>query len=110
MKDNIAPGRTFWSGVINYVRASAFCAEALKPWDFREEQEAKTVLVFRTSIEEFADQLMITSELNELVGKNNWTIDLDDVDKVLRVVCGESKTTKIITLLTAQGFICEVMS
>ncbi len=110
MKEHITLSRTFWSGVINYVRASAQNAEALKPWDFREENEAKTVLVFRTSIEEFSDQLMITSELNELVGMNNWTIDLDDVDKVLRVVCRQSNTSKIITLLIAQGFICEIMT
>lgn len=101
---------TFWSGVINYVRASAQNAEALKPWDFREQKEAKTVLVFRTSVEGFTEQAVVADQLDQLVGQNNWTIDLDDVDKVLRVVCGESKSGSIMAILNGHHFVCEIMS
>jgi len=101
--------RTFWSGVINYVRASARSAEALKPWDFREEKEVKTVLVFRTSIEEYTDQSPIALQLNYLVGKNNWTIDLEDIDKVLRVVCVKGSLDQIVAVIKNHGFACEVL-
>lgn len=110
MREQIALSTTFWSGVINYVRASAQSAEALKPWDFREEKEVKTVLVFRTSVEGFADQFSLAAELDQLVGLNNWTIDLDDVDKVLRVVCVAESASKIIAILKDHQFLCELMS
>lgn len=99
----------FWAGVINYVRASAQSAEALKPWDFRTEKEAKTVLVFRTSVEECSDQSPIFIRLNELIGVNNWTIDLEDVDKVLRAVCVKSSLDEIVTIFRDHGYSCEVM-
>ncbi|WP_158795662.1 hypothetical protein [Pedobacter sp. L105] len=100
---------SFWTGVINYVRASAQSAEALKPWDFRTEKESKTVLVFRTSVEEYSDQSPLFIQLNELIGANNWTIDLEDVDKVLRAICVESSRDEIVTLLQQQGYLCEVL-
>ena len=109
MKNETALNLTFWSGVINYVRAAAQPAETLTPWDFREQIEAKTVLVFRTSIAGITEQLMITSGMNKLVGENNWTIDLEDVDKVLRVVCPKSAEHKIISIFKAKGESCEIM-
>lgn len=110
MKNQTALNPTFWSGVINYVRAAAQPAAALTPWDFREEVEAKTVLVFRTSIAGITEQLLITYSLNSLVGEKNWTIDLEDVDKVLRVVCPRSAEDKIISVFKEQGEYCELMS
>ncbi|HEY0177899.1 MAG TPA: hypothetical protein VGC08_16065 [Pedobacter sp.] len=110
MKNETTLSRTFWSGVINYVRASAQTAEALKPWDFREEKIVKTVLVFRTSVDGFADQVIVAGQLDELVGQNNWTIDLDDVDKVLRIVCEERMTGRIIAVLNGHDFSCELMT
>lgn len=101
---------TFWSGVISYVRASAKPAEAPGPWDFREQTEAKTVLVFRTSVEGITEQLLITARLNTLVGERNWTIDLDDVEKVLRVVCTKSSEGKITRIFREQGYDCELMA
>ena len=99
----------FWAGVINYVRASAQSAEALKPWDFREEKEMKTVLVFRTSVKENNQDSPLSVQLNELIGKNSWTIDLDDVDSVLRAVCVKSYLQEIVTIVEGHGYNCEVM-
>lgn len=110
MENQTALNPTFWSGVINYVRASAKPVEALTPWDFRENIEQKTVLVFRTSIAGITEQLMVTSRLNELVGEKSWTIDLEDEDKVLRVVCPQSAERKIIAIFKDQGEDCEAMS
>ncbi|WP_142526389.1 hypothetical protein [Pedobacter westerhofensis] len=110
MKNQTALNPTFWSGVINYVRASAQPAEELTPWDFREQIEKKTVLVFSTSIAGITEQLMVTSRLNALVGEKNWTIDLEDVDHVLRVVCPKSAESKIISIFEDQAEHCELMS
>jgi hypothetical protein len=109
MKNQTALNLTFWSGVINYVRAVAQPAEALTSLDFREDAEIKTVLVFRTSIAGITEQLMVTAALNTLVGEKNWTIDLEDVDKVLRVVCVKSAERKIISIFNEQQEYCEVL-
>lgn len=110
MKNDIVMTSNFWSGVINYVRASAQSAEALKPWDFREEKEALTVLVFKTTVNSLEEQALLSKGLTELLGDNNWTIDLDDVDKVLRVVGFPSKETSIMHLLKNHNFKCEVLN
>lgn len=109
MRDYAVMNRTLWSGVINYIKASAQNAEALKPWSFKEEKEALTVLVFRTTVDGFSDQALVFPQLNEIVGKNNWTIDLDDVDKVLRVIGLPSNIAEIITVFKTFNFNCEIM-
>ena len=101
--------RNFWSGVINYIRASANSAEALKPWDFRTPKDVKTVLVYRTSVEGLTEQSLIAAKMDALVGENNWTIDLEDVDNVLRVVCMDSKHDAIKDILHQADLICEVL-
>jgi len=110
MKNQTALNPTFWSGVISYVRAAAQPAEALTPWDYREHVEAKTVLVFRTSVEGITEQSRVASGLDTLVGTKNWTIDLDDVDKVLRVVCTKSSEAKIVSIFGERGYQCELMA
>jgi len=110
MKQDLLLSNTFWSGVINYVKASAQSNEALSSWDLMEHKEAKTVLVFRTSVNGINERSSIAAQLDKLVGKNNWTIDLDDIDKVLRVVCSAAKEKKIIDTLHDRGFDCQVLS
>jgi len=109
MKEHSLLGQNFWSGVINYVKAVAQKEETLKSADFEVNQEAKTVLVFKTSVAGIVEQLMITKALNELLGNNNWTIDLDDVDKVLRVVCLANLQPKVVEILNQFGFKCEML-
>jgi len=110
MRDYSIMPSSLWSGVINYIKASAQNAEALKPWSFREQKEEMTVLVFTTTVNGFEDQSLVFDQLNNLLGKNNWTIDLDDVDKVLRVVGANSNLEKIIKIFKVHHFGCEVMN
>lgn len=110
MRNYALRSRTLWSGIMNYIKASAQSAEALKPWAFSGGQEDLTVLVFSTSINGFRDQALVFDQLNELVGENSWTIDLDDVDKVLRVVGRHSIQKEIINVFNQHSFSCEVMS
>jgi len=110
MRDHSVMPRTLWSGVINYLKASAQNADALRPWSFREQKEQLTVLVFTTTVDGFDDQSLVFEELNDLLGKNNWTIDLDDVDKVLRVIGVPSNQEKIFHIFQAHQFDCQVMN
>lgn len=110
MRDYSVMPRSLWSGVINYIKASAQNAEALKPWSFREEKQELTVLVFTTTVNGFNDQSLVFDQLNNLLGKNNWTIDLDDVDKVLRVVGLPGNLEKIVQILKMHEFDCQVMN
>lgn len=107
MKEQMTMNQNFWSGVINYIRASANNAEALRPWDFRVPKEVKTVLVYKTSVEGLTDMAAVAGPMDELVGTKNWTIDLEDVDRVLRVVCVEDKSDGILNILHQADFICE---
>jgi len=109
MRDYAIMSRTVWSGIMNYMKASAQNAEAIKPWSFREEKAALTILVFSTSIQGLKEQSLVFDQLNQLLGENNWTIDLDDVDKVLRVVSTPGNQQKIINILNLYRFSCEVM-
>lgn len=110
MRDYAIMSRSVWAGVMNYIKASAQNAEALKPWSFREQKESLTILVFSTTVNDFQDQSRIFTPLNNLLGENNWTIDLEDVDKVLRVVAEPGDQQQIINILNQQRFSCEVMS
>ena len=110
MKQDLLLSNTFWSGVINYVKASAQSKEALTSWDLKERKEEKTVLVYRTSVKGISERSSIAVQLDKLVGNNNWTIDLDDVDKVLRVVCSPRHERKIMDTIRDNGFDCELLN
>jgi hypothetical protein len=110
MRNHSVMPRTIWSGVMNYLKASAQNADALRPWSFREQKEARTVLVLKTTVTGFSDQQLVADQLNALLGKNNWTIDLDDVDKVLRVVGLQSSLQEIMQILHEHEFDGEIMN
>jgi len=109
MRNQSVMPRSLWSGVINYIKASAQNAEALKPWSYTAEKEEMTVLVFTTTVKGFEQQALVFDQLNDLLGPNNWTIDLDDIDKVLRVVGLHSNLQKIIDIFIAHQLDCKVM-
>jgi hypothetical protein len=110
MSDQSVMPHSLWSGLVNYIKASAQNAEALQPWPYTKDKEEMTVLVFTTSIQGFDEQSLVFDQLNDLLGSNNWTIDLDDVDKVLRVVGLYSNMEKIIRILNGHQFSCKVMN
>ncbi|RYY33178.1 MAG: hypothetical protein EOP46_17150 [Sphingobacteriaceae bacterium] len=68
--------------------------------------EPNNVLVFKTSIVNEADRQKITEVLNGHTCIEQWHIDLDDCDKVLRVVTNELSAPSIIELVNQKGYLC----
>ncbi len=64
-------------------------------------------LIFKTNIQ--SEQAL--KELDILLHKTteclNWSVDTEDIDKVLRVNSSTNNTTEIINTLKQAGYICE---
>jgi hypothetical protein len=68
---------------------------------------AMQILVFRTNIASTAQKEFLISFLRGQIKVDEINIDMEDVDKVLRVVSDSATCEQIISLLRAQGFFCE---
>lgn len=62
------------------------------------------VLILATDINTFEKRQAIQTSLDILVGMGNWSIDLGDVDKVLRVVAETDILFSVIDLLQQYCF------
>jgi hypothetical protein len=67
------------------------------------------VLVFKTTVKYKKDIQKLRLPLNEILGKGNWSFDLEDCDKVLRAKAEGNISSEIATLLYEAGFGCEEM-
>jgi hypothetical protein len=67
------------------------------------------VFIYKTSVETGIDREFIANTLNHFLGVRNWTIDLSDEDKILRVESKDNDANRVIGLLNAYGFICMQM-
>jgi hypothetical protein len=65
------------------------------------------VLVFKTNISSDSDVGKVSHALTSESNIVRWTIDRDDVDKVLRVECDQLQPEAVIKLLHDAGFECE---
>lgn len=61
-------------------------------------------LIAVTSITDCRGVLSIKPAMDILVGCENWSLDLGDIDKMLRVVLNVSDLVKLITFLERQEF------
>ncbi|RVU01514.1 hypothetical protein EOD41_05985 [Mucilaginibacter limnophilus] len=68
--------------------------------------EPNNVLVFKTSILTEADRHNVTCVLDEHESIEQWHVDLDDCDKVLRVVTNGLSAPYIIELVNQKGYLC----
>ena len=68
-------------------------------------ENKQTILIFKTNITKKVEVKKISSLFNksEIL---NWNIDLDDCDKVLRVVTDKLSPNNIISEMNKQGFDC----
>lgn len=64
------------------------------------------VLVFRTSVSMAEHVEELSHHLTALAGEGKWSFDLEDCDRVLRVVCPSSYCDGVILLLSSHGFQC----
>lgn len=70
-------------------------------------EPSEFVLVFRTNIHCGEDLARLTPILNSTFGGSRWSVDLSDVDRVLRIETSSSDTITVIEKVTGAGFICE---
>ncbi|WP_316842014.1 hypothetical protein [Pedobacter gandavensis] len=68
-----------------------------------------SVLLFKTNIhtatdKEFMTQLMAQHQINQ------WTVDQEDVDCVLRIVSNEIQLNEVISLVSQHGYQCEELT
>lgn len=64
-----------------------------------------SILLFRTDIEQLTDELQ--SLLNAHHSVQRWTIDTEDVDRVLKIVGDDLNGEQIVGGLQSLGHICE---
>lgn len=65
------------------------------------------VWVFKTSVRSMADAASLVPALNKLAGKGRWNFDLQDCDRILRIVASDLTPDRAIYLLRHHGFDCE---
>ena len=68
------------------------------------------ILVFKTNISCKEELKKIGSILSEEKNITRWTVDLEDVDKVLRIECEHIYPLSVIKILRGAGFTCEELT
>jgi hypothetical protein len=64
------------------------------------------ILVFRTNIATVEDRAKVAQVLDRQPFIGKWTVDLEDVDRVLRVEASTPVTDSIIALVNASAYEC----
>lgn len=68
-----------------------------------------TVLVFKTNVNGNRDRAFIGAVLDRVPGISEWSLDLSDSDRVLRVVGDGLEAQTIIRLLNHHHYRCEIL-
>jgi hypothetical protein len=69
------------------------------------------LLIFKTNIKSKRKVSSLKPYFNTLSSIINWTVDVQDIDKVLRIEALESlKEQDVIYLMKTQGFYCETLN
>lgn len=74
------------------------------------ETNSNTILIFATNIKTERDKAIISTVLNDTPEIEQWSIDLEDIDSVLRIVSLTLNAEKIIQLIKEQDFKCSELS
>lgn len=74
------------------------------------ETDFKNILVFGTNIRTEKDKQIITEVLNTNKEIQQWSIDLEDIDSVLRVETETLNAQQIIKIISEQDFKCAELS
>ncbi len=67
------------------------------------------ILVFKTNVTSKKKVSKVSPLLTSVPTIQQWNFDLDDCDKVLRIVATELNPGSVESLLQTAGFDCEVM-
>jgi len=68
------------------------------------------ISIFKTSVQDENDLFKVKPILNDVFGASNWTIALDDEEKILRTSTADPCKELVIDILTYLGFDCEELS
>lgn len=68
----------------------------------------KNTASLRTSLQCMACVSKVENELNELLGQNNWEIDLTNPSKILTIDNSTDKLQDVINIINSKGFDAEV--
>ena len=66
-----------------------------------------TILIFKTNIKTNEDLLMVNDALDKHQHIQEWSVDIEDVDCVLRVVSSHITTHDIISIINQTGYSCQ---
>jgi hypothetical protein len=72
-----------------------------------QQQTIPAVLVFKTNIALREQVSKVAALLNENAAVKKWTIDLGDIDRVLRIETDQLQPEDVIALVGKAGFWCE---
>ncbi len=64
------------------------------------------ILIFRTNISSALQKENLKAILNAMDHIEDWSVDMEDVDRVLRIVSRQPNTNEIISKLTNAGYEC----
>lgn len=70
------------------------------------EEDFKHILLFKTNIQTIDDKSHI-AKVMEAHQIDQWSVDLEDVDCVLRIVSPALKLEDVINLVSRNGYKCE---
>jgi hypothetical protein len=65
------------------------------------------IYVFKTSVKTKTEVRKLKPHINTILPGENWSFDLDDCDKILRINSEENIVLRIKDVLTTQKFYCE---
>lgn len=68
-----------------------------------------SVYVFKTDINSASLIESVKPLLNSYQYISDWSIDIEDIDNVLRVISVELLENEIIQIIKSKGFICEAL-
>jgi len=68
--------------------------------------DISNIFVFRTNINTLNDKLLIKDVLSEHDEIKEWSVDLQDCDKVLRIVSPTITASRVIALINQTGYDC----
>lgn len=64
------------------------------------------ILILSTNVYTKKDLRRLSPVLDNNKRINDWNVDIDDIDRVLRITTGQMTSEDVISLLTAAGFHC----
>lgn len=64
------------------------------------------ILLFKTNITSEMAKQPLANLLNNNPNINSWTVDHEDIDRVLRIISYTLSHTEVINLLTSHGYEC----